>query len=121
MKQLVRLTLAVALFTTPLFAANKATVTIPNDATIGTTKLAAGEYKLTYDGSGPVVKVTLTQSGHPPIQLDAKLEPTRYSEVSVSIEKKADGQFTLRSINVGRVALVFETAQPENQTQSSEQ
>ncbi len=61
------------LFATSAFAGGKPqTVSIPTNVQIGSTRLPAGEYKLTWTGSGPSVQVTLTQRAKPPITFAAK-------------------------------------------------
>jgi hypothetical protein len=50
------LTLAVS-----AFAGNSASLRLANDTTVGNAKLAAGEYKVTIDGTGPEVKVIFAQ------------------------------------------------------------
>ncbi len=56
------LMLAVSAFAASAKSAS-ATVRIPADVTVKGTKLAAGEYKVSLDGSGPEVKVTFAQEG----------------------------------------------------------
>lgn len=73
MKRLLASFLAFATLTTPLLAAKKSTVTITENVTVGLTQIRAGEYKLSYEGEGPTVKVTLTRDGGAPVVLDAKL------------------------------------------------
>jgi hypothetical protein len=43
------------------FAGNTASVRLTTDATVAGTKLTAGEYKVTIDGTGPEVKVIFAQ------------------------------------------------------------
>lgn len=43
------------------FAANKASLTLLNPATVNGTKLKAGDYKLEWDGAGPEVQVSIIQ------------------------------------------------------------
>jgi len=43
------------------FAANKASLTLLNPATVNGTKLKAGDYKLEWDGTGPEVQVSIIQ------------------------------------------------------------
>ncbi len=43
------------------FAATSGDVTLRSEATLGTTKLPAGTYKVTVDGKGTDVKITFTQ------------------------------------------------------------
>lgn len=42
-------------------AANKASLTLLNPATVNGTKLKAGDYKLEWDGTGPEVQVSIIQ------------------------------------------------------------
>ena len=56
MKRLLGLALMSALFVTPLFAfslfsSKTTTVNIPEEVTVGSTQITAGEYKLSYEGS----------------------------------------------------------------------
>lgn len=121
MKKFAQLAVAVALLATPLFAAKKTTVTIPNDVTVGSTQIPAGDYKLTYDGAGPAVKVTLLQPGRPPIALDAKLVQSRNFSQSVTLGKKPTGERVLMEIDLGRTTLIFDTPQVTEQAQSADQ
>src|SRR5271166_4843797 len=73
MKNLVRLAAFLAVVATPLLATAATKISIPEDVTLGSTKLAAGDYKLIYEGTAPTVKVTLTRSGVPPVVINAKL------------------------------------------------
>ena len=113
MKKLVPFALALAMFASPVFAAKKTTITIPNDAIVGSTQIPKGEYKLTYDGSGPVVTVTLSQRGHSPIVLDAKIAPSINQIDSVTMLRNARGERILVSIELGRTSLVFESSESE--------
>ncbi len=62
MKRSFGLALALALFSLPVFAAKQpATVTIPTPVQIGSTKVPAGDYKLTWTGSGANVQGTLSR------------------------------------------------------------
>lgn len=73
MKNLVRLAMLLAVSAVPLLAAPTTKITIPVDVTVGSAKLAAGDYKLSYEGSAPTVKVTLSRSGTAPVVINAKL------------------------------------------------
>jgi hypothetical protein len=120
MKKLVPFALAFALFATPLFASKKATVTIPENVTVGSTPIQAGEYKLTYEGSGPDVKVTLSQSGHSPVVLDAKLVPSHTGTESVTM-RGTSGERTLVNIDLGKTSIVFQVPQSGEQPQDPAQ
>ena len=113
MKKLLVSVLMLAMFTSPLFAAKRSTVSFAESASVGSTLIAAGEYKLSYEGAGPTVKVTLTREGKSPIVLDAKLTAgSGQSSVTYSTE---NGVRTLREIDLTKVALLFEGPAATNQ------
>lgn len=114
MKALLRSALMFALIATPLFAAKTATVTIPEALTVGATQIAAGEYKVSYEGAGPQVKVTLTRSGASPIVLDAKLVTADKGKSSVTFDT-VNGIHVLQQIGLKSGTLVFEAPQAANQ------
>ena len=114
MKRLLASFLAFATLTTPLLAAKKSTVTITENVTVGSTQIRAGEYKLSYEGEGPTVKVTLTRDGGAPVVLDAKLVVTGHGQAAVTYSTE-NGVRTLQEIDLSKVTLVFETPQGANQ------
>ena len=120
MKRLLGFALMCALFVTPLFASKlfgskTTTVNIPEAMTAGTTQIASGEYKLSFEGSGPVVKVTLARSGSSPIILDAKfLESGEKGNVSVT-DSMENGVRVLRQIELKNGTLIFGTPLTSNQ------
>lgn len=114
MKWLLASLLMFATLTTPLLAANKSTVKIVEDLAVGSTQITAGDYKLTYEGQGPAVKVTLTRDGVSPIVLGAKLVEARHSQTAVTYSME-NGVRTLREIDLSKAALLFETPQEANQ------
>ncbi len=68
MKRLSYCALILALLSAPAFAAKTSqTVNFPDAVTVGSTLLPAGDYKVTWDGTGSNVQVTLEQkgAGHP--------------------------------------------------------
>ena len=68
MKRLSYCALILALLSAPAFAAkNSQSVNFPQAVTVGSTQLPAGDYKVTWDGTGSNVQVTLEQKGasHP--------------------------------------------------------
>lgn len=114
MKRLLRSALVFALTITPLFAAKGATVTIPEAVTVGATQVAAGEYKVSYVGSGPAVKVTLTRPGASPIVLDATLKTAEKGRSSVTFDT-VNGVRVLQQIGLKSGTLIFEASQAANQ------
>ncbi|HEY2146694.1 MAG TPA: hypothetical protein VGH32_02075 [Pirellulales bacterium] len=68
MKRLSYCALILALLSAPAFAAkNSQSVNFPDAITVGSTQLPAGDYKVSWDGTGANVQVTLEQKGvsHP--------------------------------------------------------
>lgn len=73
MKRMFIFATALTLTAAPLFASPKPeTVHIGEPVMLGSTQLAAGDYKVSWAGTGPVVHVTLT-AGKKSVSADAKL------------------------------------------------
>jgi hypothetical protein len=109
MKKLIGTVLLYALTASPVFAAKAHTINIPADASIAGTQVAAGTYKLSYEGSGVAVKVTLAKQGGAPIILDAKVAPSNGPD-AVMLDT-VNGVRVVREIDLRSVALVFDTPQ----------
>lgn len=75
------------------FAGNTATLRLNNDADVSGTKLTAGEYKVTVDGTGPDVKVTFSQNGKVKATIPATFSEEKIAPEfsSVTTTKTADG------------------------------
>ena len=114
MKNAFHLIVLFAAMTTPLWAAKKGSVTIPQNVSVGSTHIAAGQYKVSFEGTGPDVKVTLTKSGGPPIVLEARLHPGDKGAAYVTLDTR-NGATVLKEIELDGVLLVLE--QPDGATQ----
>jgi type 1 fimbria pilin len=85
----------VVIFAIAAFAAdlNSGTIRISNDAIVAGSKLAAGDYKVTIDGTGPEVKVIFAQNGNVKATVTGTLSEEKaapeYS--SVTTNKTTDG------------------------------
>jgi len=104
-----------AMFATPLFASRlfstkSTTVNIPEAVTVGSTQIAAGEYKVSYEGSAPAVKVTLAKSRSSSVVLDAKFVEGKNGGPAVTLST-VDGVRILEQIDIKGGSLVFETPQ----------
>jgi len=104
-----------AMFATPLFAGRlfstkSTTVNIPEAVTVGSTQIAAGEYKVSYEGSAPTVKVTLTKSRSSSVVLDAKLVEGKNGGPAVTVAT-VNGVRVLEQMDIKGGTLVFETPQ----------
>ena len=118
------------LLATSAFAANKqnkGSIELDQPATIGGHQLASGEYKLTWDGTGPNVDLMIWSHGKLVATVPARLvelsrpEPTNEYEAHMN----ADGSQALTEIDFGgkKYALAFgdEATMTESASQSSSQ
>lgn len=115
MKKLLGVVVVCAMFSTPLFAGKLfstkgTTVNIPEAVTVGSQQIAPGDYKVTYEGTAPAVKVTLAKSGTSPVVLDAKLVEGKNDGPSVTLAT-VNGVRVLEQMDVKGGTLVFETPQ----------
>jgi hypothetical protein len=113
MKRFFAFAFILALVSIPAFAASKsATVRFTSDVTVGSSKLPAGEYKLTYDGTAPNVQVTLVEKGgsHPKTAtVPAKLTEQKHEHISLTTTS-ANGGDLLQNVQLKDVTLEFTTA-----------
>jgi len=119
MKRLLGVVFVCAMFSTPLFAGKLfapkgTTVKIPDAVTVGAVQIAAGEYKVSYEGSGPAVKVTLLKSGSSPVILSAKLVQGKNNGPSVTIATE-NGARILQQMDVKGGTLLFEAPESADQ------
>jgi hypothetical protein len=114
MKRFFGIALTLVLFALPAFAGTKPqTVIIPQKVQIGSTQLPAGDYKLTWTGSGSSVQVTLTQNEKAVVTFSAKAIEGKYEP---GVETMTDGGVTvLETIQLRTVSLVLENASHSGQ------
>ncbi len=105
MKRLSYCALILALLSVPAFAAkNSQTVNFSDAVTVGSTQLPAGEYKVTWDGTGSSVQVTLEQKGksHPATAtVAAKVVDTKNGRSGFTIDSKG-GVNTVKTIQFSK-------------------
>ena len=114
---LVALSLSLAAFAKN--SSNEGKFTLWDSAVVGSTQLAPGDYKATWEGSGPVVQVKILQGKNVVATGPAKLvdNPSRQDAVTV---KGSSGARTVDEIDFGgaRKGLVFSSqATAQNQSQ----
>lgn len=90
-----------------LAASNSQTVTFPDAVKAGGTQLSAGEYKVTWTGTGSNVQVTIARKGMAPVTLQAKVVDQKHEHNGVTTNA-AGGANVLQTINLSRVSLVLE-------------
>ena len=105
MKRLSYCALILAFLSIPAFAAkNSQTVSFSDAVTVGSTQLPAGEYKVTWDGTGSSVQVTLEQKGtsHPKsATVAAKVVEQKNDRIGFRIDTKG-GVNTLKAIQFSK-------------------
>lgn len=107
MKRLLGFAFVVTLLSVPAFAKNSQSVSVPEAVTVGAAHLPAGQYKVTWTGSGSSVQVTLKQQDvHTPATatIQAKLVEQNNDHASVTINSEG-GVNTLQEIQLNHVNL----------------
>jgi hypothetical protein len=98
-----------ALITAPAFASTKSeSVNIAEPVTFGSSHLAPGHYKVTWDGTGPIVHVTLA-SGKTSATADAKLVNSENSQTGVVFTDEGSAK-VLNEIDLRHVSLLLRKA-----------
>jgi hypothetical protein len=110
MKRFFGFALLLSLISIPALAAPKTqTVTFDGALTVGTTKLPAGDYNVTWTGTAPNVQVTLVQKDarHPATAtVPAKLVDQKHSQTNFTTRTEAGAQ-QLEQLDFKAVSLVF--------------
>ncbi len=114
MKRFFGLAMILALFSAPAFAGNSQTVSIPATVNIGSTQLPAGDYKVTWTGSGSNVQVTLTQDKKTVATVQANAVEQKNDHTGVTTQSQG-GVPVLQSIQLSSVNLVLEGAASSGQ------
>lgn len=118
MKRLSFCALILVLLSAPAFAAKNAqTVNFPDAVKIGTAQLPAGDYKVTWDGTGSNVQITLQQKGvqHPVSATVAAQVEEQKNNTNGYIMKSKDGVNAVESLQFTRYNVVFEGAPAQGQ------
>lgn len=110
MKHILGCALILGLFSIPGFAAtNSKNVNFPDAVTVGTAKLPAGDYKVTWTGAGPSVQVKIVQLNayHPlKVTVPAELETAKNGHTGL-ITKSQNGADLVQEIELNKVSLIF--------------
>jgi hypothetical protein len=107
MKRFFGLVLACTLLAVPALAANNTqTVNIPGAVQVGSSTLPAGDYKVTWTGTGDSAQVTLAKKGVPSVTVPAKVVEQKHSFNGVSTST-VGGKDVLHTIILSNVSLVL--------------
>jgi hypothetical protein len=118
MKRLLYSAAVLALLSVPAFAAaNSKSVTLPEAVTVGSTQLPAGDYKVTWTGTGSDVQVTLIQKDKysaKPVTLTAKAVDASESQTGFTVDRQGNVN-SLQTLQLGKTTLVFNGASANGQ------
>ena len=110
MKRLLYSAAILALISVPAFAAkNSKSVTLPEAVTVGSTQLPAGDYKVTWTGTGAGVQVTLVQTDKYSPQsatVTAKVVEGAESHNGFAVDHQGNVN-TLQTLQFGKTTLIF--------------
>jgi hypothetical protein len=113
MKRLLYSALILVLVSIPAFAAkNQQTVSFPEAITVGTTQLPAGDYKVTWTGTGDSVQVTLVardKFSARPTTVTAKAMDGTESHTGFTVDRQGNVN-KLRTLQLGKTTLTFDTS-----------
>jgi hypothetical protein len=106
MKRFLGIALTLVLFAAPAFAGKKPpTVTIPAAVQVGSTQLPAGDYSLTWTGSGSSVQATLAQNGKAVASFSATTVAGKFNQ---GVETHTQGKVeVLDNIQLSNLRLVL--------------
>ena len=105
MKRFFGYALIVASLSLPAFAAkNSQDVTLNAPVKVGTTQLPAGNYKVTWTGTGSAVQVTIEQKGKASVTVPAKATEEKNGHVAL-VTNTVGGTDVLESIQLNNLTL----------------
>jgi hypothetical protein len=118
MKRLLFSAAILALVSVPAFAAkNQKTVNFPEAVNLGSTQLPAGDYKVTWTGTGSNAQVTLIEKDKfkaTPTTVAAKVVETSADHTGYTVDRQGDAN-VLQTLQLGKTTLVFANASSNGQ------
>ena len=118
MKRFSYCALILALLSAPAFAAkNTQTVNFSDAVKVGSSQLPAGDYKVSWDGTGSNIQVTLEQKGvsHPATAtVTAKIEPSKNTRNGFILNTQG-GANTIETLQFTKYNVIFTPAPAQGQ------
>lgn len=115
MKRFLESALVFALLAIPAAAgSNSQTVVLAHTIKAGATQLPAGDYKVSWTGTGSSVQVTIARRGMAPVTLTAKLVEQKHDHAGV-ITSTSGGASVLQTIELSHVSLIVEGSDASGQ------
>jgi len=107
MKRFFGYALLLASLSIPALAAkNSQSITLTDPVKVGSTQLAAGDYKVTWTGTAPNVQVTIAAKGKASVTVPAKLVDAKNNHVGLQTNTEG-GVEVLQTIQLDNANLVL--------------
>jgi hypothetical protein len=107
---------AAMVFTFPALALaaskNSANLSLDQPVNVAGTELAPGQYKLSWEGTGPDVTVVFTEGKKTIATTSAKLVSNRNNQEAIETTAAGDNKSALEAVDLKNVTLQFENAAP---------
>jgi hypothetical protein len=115
MKRFFGSALLLVLVSVPAFAGkNSQTISLSENVKVGSTQIPAGDYKVTWTGSGSDAQVTLAQGGKTFVTVPAKVVEEKHNLSGFTVNTK-DGVDRLDTIELNNFSLLLEAASTSGQ------
>ena len=110
MKRCFAFALMLGLLSVPAFAAkNSQNVSITDPVKVGSTQLPAGDYKVSWTGTGSNVQVTIAEKGKASVTVPAKIVEAKNGHVAL-LTNTVSGASVLESIQLDNLSIVLTSA-----------
>jgi hypothetical protein len=107
MKRFFGFALMLALLSVPAFAAkNSQNVSVTDPIKVGSTQLPAGDYKVSWAGTGSNVQVTIAEKGKASVTVPAKIVEAKNGHVAL-LTNTVGGTNVLESIQLNDLSIVL--------------
>jgi hypothetical protein len=107
MKRFFGFALMLALVSVPAFAAkNSQNVSITDPVKVGSTQLPAGDYKVSWTGTGSNVQVTIAEKGKASVTVPAKIVEAKNGHIAL-LTNTVGGTSVLETIQLNNLSIVF--------------
>jgi len=107
MKRFFAFALMLALLSVPAFAAkNSQNVSVTDPIKVGSTQLPAGDYKVSWTGTGSNVQVTIAEKGKASVTVPAKIVEAKNGHVAL-LTNTVGGTNVLESIQLNDLSIVL--------------
>jgi YD repeat-containing protein len=105
MKSLLSIALLLVACVAPAFAKNSQTLHISQDCFVGDVSIPKGEYKLSWDGTGPTVEITMTMDNKQILKANARVMDQKHDSVVTQVSNQS-GHPILQTIELKTMTMI---------------